>query len=499
MLKRKAVVSLSVALLAAYLTIVLLEARARPPFCDEGWLASPGLNLLRHGSLETSVIEPAGNWLKDINRYTYWVMPLWLLGLAVWYHVFGFGLFVMRSFSAFWGIVGLVAVFSMARGLLGRQSVALLTATILAFDVQWLANSGTGRMDTMAAALVYAAFAVYLFLRKTSFRSALFWSNALLCAAMLTHLNAVIGLPALLLLVWTYDRSSLCGKNLALSAVPYLIGFGLFGIYAAQDQSAFVAQFTGNAKGHERLLVLHAPLEALRREIMVRYLDAYGWSRGGMRRFRLLTLATYLFGCLSPLLLPSLRGSRNVRTLCRMLALVAFGLFLIDGVKRQFYLVYVLPSFAILTATALDVYLRRPGVSRWISSAVAVLLIATGVAGPIFVVRDDQYRRSWLPLISFLRAHMNQRTVVMGPSELGFDLGYAPPLIDDFRLGYYSGLRPAFVVTDPDYLSLMHDLGSDDKRAFNFVRTEFSVNYVPVFTSGIYVVYAPKKTADGIR
>src|SRR5581483_2784897 len=356
--------TLLVAIATAYIALAWIEARARAPFCDEGWFASPGLNLLRHGSLETSVYEPAGSWLKGIDRHTYWIMPLWSVGLAGWYKLLGFGLFAMRSFSIVWGLLALAMVFTVARRLLERDSVALFAVALLAFDPQWLYNSELGRMDVMAAALVYGAFAAYLTLREPSLIAACVSANVLLCAAMLTHPNGVLGLPPLLLLVFTYDRARFRWKIAALALIPYLIGFGMFALYAAQDPHAFVAQFFGNAKFDERAMIVHAPLHSLWREIAHRYLDSYGWTEGGWNRLRVLTLIIYALGALGPLFIASLRASRGAMTLLRMLLLMAGGLFLIDGIKHFFYLVYVLPLFAILTALTLDTLARRGAWAR---------------------------------------------------------------------------------------------------------------------------------------
>jgi hypothetical protein len=39
----------------------------------------------------------------------------------------------------------------------------------------------------------------------------------------------------------------------------------------------------------------------------------------------------------------------------------------------------------------------------------------------------------------------------MGGAELAFELGFDANLIDDFRLGYYSGKRPDFIVANNIY------------------------------------------------
>src|SRR5437868_4501758 len=67
-------------LLASFLLLYLVLATAvsltKTPICDEGWYADPAFNLIKNGSMGSPVIESAGGFLKGIDRYTYWEMPL---------------------------------------------------------------------------------------------------------------------------------------------------------------------------------------------------------------------------------------------------------------------------------------------------------------------------------------------------------------------------------------------------------------------------------------
>ena len=114
----------------------------------------------------------------------------------------------------------------------------------------------------------------------------------------------------------------------------------------------------------------------------------------------------------------------------------------IDGVKRPFYLIYAVP-FAIAVMSVVLVRTR----TRWL----AIPLLALQVAGLALAMRHDAYSEQYLPAVAFLRSHEQPRTLIMGPSEFGFQLGYDRELVDDFRLGYNSGKTPDYIVIDPNY------------------------------------------------
>jgi hypothetical protein len=44
--------------------------------------------------------------LKDIDRYTYWIMPIYPVAQAIWYRLFSFSLASMRALSIFCGLLG---------------------------------------------------------------------------------------------------------------------------------------------------------------------------------------------------------------------------------------------------------------------------------------------------------------------------------------------------------------------------------------------------------
>ena len=98
------------------------SALTQQPWCDEAWNSSLALSLITRGFMGTPVLETAGTWLTGIDRYTYWIMPLYPIGQAAWYEIFGFGVLPMRIYSMFWGVVALGAWFVIMRRISSRQT-----------------------------------------------------------------------------------------------------------------------------------------------------------------------------------------------------------------------------------------------------------------------------------------------------------------------------------------------------------------------------------------
>ena len=78
-------------------------ALTRRPWCDEAWFASPSYNLAHHGFMGMTILDPHGfihtPYVQGVDRYTFWVMPGYLLLQAAWYKLVGLSVFSMRATS----------------------------------------------------------------------------------------------------------------------------------------------------------------------------------------------------------------------------------------------------------------------------------------------------------------------------------------------------------------------------------------------------------------
>jgi len=135
----------SVALL--YLGLSVGRSLTDSPGCDEGWFASPALNLITSGRMATTVLEESNmKMTTGLHQYTYWIMPANILAQAAWYKAVGFSLFSMRSLSVLFGLLALAAWFSIMKSLTNDNRIALLAVAFIALDFAFVRSASTGRM-----------------------------------------------------------------------------------------------------------------------------------------------------------------------------------------------------------------------------------------------------------------------------------------------------------------------------------------------------------------
>src|SRR3982750_3270790 len=283
------------ALLAVGMLYVVLgtgSALTKLPVCDEAWYANPAFNLSAGRSMGTTVLESAGTPLHGLERHTYWVMPLYIVGEASVYELFGAGLLQTRLFSLAWGVVLLLSWFVILRVLFDREEekyVALLGVFVMAVDSYMIAVGSTGRSDMMCAGLGSAGLAAYLGLRSRSLVLALFVGNALVAASGMTHPNGVLYLASLIFLVLFFDRRHIRVIHVSAAAAPYLIGGAIWSTYILQNPADFIAQFGSNAR--TRTSGLTSPWAVIKGEAL-RYVNAYGLGAQstGLARIKIVML-----------------------------------------------------------------------------------------------------------------------------------------------------------------------------------------------------------------
>ncbi len=496
-----------VAVLVLYLLLTAGTAWSKRPWSDEGWFASPALNLINHGYMGTSILEtaePRGQQ-KGIDKYTYWIMPLHILTQAIWYKILGFGLFQMRMLSAAWGLLAVLSWWLIVYALSRNRNLALLTLAIIALDYTFVTGASFGRMDMMCAALNFAAFAAYLTLRERHFTAAIVVSQTFVAASGLSHPNGILGFAGLIFLTLYFDRKRLRFRHVALASIPYFVGALGWGLYILQSPSLFVSQFVGNATAGNnnvgRLDGLLAPWSAVQREITLRYMVAFGLGghsagTSSLASLKIFILLTYLVGMCGALLTRSIRTHRGYRALFGLTAIYAIILTLLDGQKLNWYLVHTIPLFAALLAVFLNWLWNSRRVPRWAIVAPMLFFAALQLGGMVQRIRQNDYRTSYLPAVQFLRANAAPSSLIMGSTELAFQLGFESNLVDDIRLGYYSGKKADFIVVDEIYRDAFVGIGTQDLTVYQYVNDLIANKYHPVYDQAHYTIYARNELAE---
>ena len=482
-------------IIAVYLLLAVGGVRTILPWCDEAWFASPALNLISNGTFGTSVLDPTSdfrlNRIAGIDRYTYWIVPLYPLTQAAWYTVFGFGLFSLRFYSVAFGLIALAACYITLKVLSGNRRVATVAVALLSIDFTFQWTASVGRMDMMCAALGQAAFAAFLWLRTRNFPLALLVSQTLVAAAGLSHPMGLGAFAGLLFLTLYFDRSRIKLSYVALAAVPYIVGAAAWGLYITKDLPLFLAQFGGNTAG--RLLSVTTPLEMLRLQIVDRYLYMFGLAPDtkGFSHLKILILLAYLAGFVGAWSNREIRNNKGYRALL-LLCVVCFGTWMfVDREIHFFYLIHFVIFLTVIFAVWVCSCWERRTLPRWVLVGIVamVMTIQLGTIGRRTI--QNPYRNMYLPTTQFLKRHASPSQLIIGSAELAFQLGFNTNVVDDYRLGFRSGKKPDFVVIDKNrYEEWIPLLEQQDPPAFRYVTDMMEHDFHLVLDRGAYKIYS---------
>ncbi len=494
-MKSRAPIAALIVVAVIYTALAAWCARALRPRADEGFFASPALNLITTGSMGTTVLEGSHPFMKDIHKRTYWITPLHFIAQAAWYEVAGFGLVPMRMLSAVFGLAALAAWFVIARRISGSDSLAAFTVALAGLDYNFIIGGSSGRMDMMAAGLGFSAFAVYLSFRETRFTAALVAANALVCAAGLTHpVAGYLYFAGLAFLALYYDREKFSINRLTLAAVPYVIGFAAWGLYIARDFPAFVAQFTTNSTMKGRLTGLFAPWTGISREIRWRYLTTFGlgvhsYGNRGPIFLKFLILLAFAAGVAGAVATPAIRRNRGYRALMIVAAIFFLLLAVLDGQKAYYYLVHIFPFYAALTAAWVWRVWTTRSMARPLIAVFLGGLFALQLGAVAYRASLNTYATTYAPAIEFLKRNAGTRDLILGSSSLAFGLGFPPNFVDDVRLGYYTGRRPEYIVVNEEYSSVFRDYRRTAPDISRFVSHRLANDYDLVYDYAGFRVY----------
>lgn len=477
--------------LALLLALGMAATRLVAP--NEGWFADPAFHLETRGFFGTTIIESTHTWLEGVDRHTYWILPLYPLALAPLFRAFGFSLYTMRALSIFWFLVAISAFYLLMRAQAGRGA-ALLATLLLAVDFHFLVGAAVGRMDMMCAALGYSAIAAYMLLRERSLHLAIFTSSTLAMAGCLTHPCGILAVAGLISFAIRYDRERLSWSALALAVTPCLVGLGAYGAYAMQDFPGFVRQLTGNvsgvageATGSTRFAGLRHPLDALRRELLDRYMSAFnGDSWTNPYRTQLIVLALYWGGVIVALVDRRIRSQKAARFLLPLAGIYFAILWIGEGLKLRVYMVHTLPLFAGLAA--LWIWNWTDGQRLLRASVIAVILGIQflGIGVGLWI---NQYHNEHLPAALYMQEHGQPGSLIMASGQFAFEFGYDGRLVDDVRLGYFTGKKPEFFVRDVWYGEWLDRAKTREPKIYEHVSRTLAAEYREAFRNPGFVIY----------
>lgn len=401
--------------------------------------------------MATTILDPRGFAytpnLKGVDRFTYWVMPAYLVTQAVWYKIMGFSLFSMRLLSIVWSIVALLSWFSIVHSITANRNLALLAVCLLGTEQQFIRSAGFGRMDMMCFALGLASLASYLALRDRRFLLSVSISASLAAWALFTHPNGIFGSLLLAGFVLWLDRNRITVKSLLLGALPFAVLGLLWGTYILRAPNLFFAQI------HAQSAFLHLPLN-LPRELWSEISDRYSLPYNLRAPFPILlgslVFYVYILAVVVNLVVPELRRSRASRVFLAMAALQFAALVCVK--KSWYYIVYIVPFYTVLVAIAARWLWLQTRTWRFGVGVAVVSLLALNICFILARAHNDD-KAEFQQAVAFLKRNTAPGSLTMGSGELGFGLGFEGEIVDDSRLGFLSGRKPDYIVLETQYRS----------------------------------------------
>jgi hypothetical protein len=266
----------------------------------------------------------------------------------------------------------------------------------------------------------------------------------------LSHPNGVLYLVDFLVLTIWLDRKQWSARLVVLALFPYLAAAAAWGLYILQDPTDFVRQFFFNVYAAGRMSALASPLEAIPREFSMRYASAYGLASWRSHPFAILKaslLAAYGVALLTWLTNRNFRKEAGIGAVLLVGGINAVLLTFIDGQKRTYYLIHVIPA---MTATLIAWVLWARKQPRWRALSLATALACGGVVTSLHLsrIRADLYHREYLAAVSFVQSQRKpEMKLIYIEPEYGFALGFHAPMISDQTFGFYSGRKPDLIVT----------------------------------------------------
>jgi hypothetical protein len=473
---------------AAALTFLALSigsSLTRCPWMDEGVFADVALNFRNFGHLGSSVVDPYGylEW-PGVHQYTYWQFPLYVVSLGGWFRLVPTTVVWMRLFSVVWACLFLVSWFVIVRSLSRNESLALLVASVVGLDYVSVIAASDGRMDMMCASLGLAGLASYFWFRESNRArgvvvAAWFGAASLFCHPVGVVMNIAIGVMVLL------DWRPIRWGTMVAALAPYLIGTAGCFYYIYQAPDVFLAQ--SRAASGYRVSGLGRILLNILNDVNKRYIYYYYAGYTGINKLKIGALVFPFGGVVGLLTDRNLRSQLVAKRLLLLACIAYVGIAVLDNQKYGNYLVFTVPVFTACGALWLYGRWQQGGLGRLLACCLLAVSVVTTFGAMGYKIYKNEYRNVYYPVVAAVRRSLPPGGLVMGGSELGFALGFGPPLVDDRYLGFFSGKRPDVFVIDQYYTPPEHSPRLVE--AWKSSRATLRNQYHLVFENTVFSVY----------
>jgi hypothetical protein len=343
-------------------------------------------------------------------------------------------------------------------------------------------------MDLLTALFGGGSIAFYLLLRERSFRLAILAASSMITAGVLTHPLAAVYAPGLALSVLILDWRKIRPSTVLLTLLPIAVGFGLWGMYILQDVPAFRAQLVQHST--DRIPQADQYFNMVWFEFKMRYGQHY--LSEGLSKLKVLIVAAFWLAIPGAVLLREFR--REPRYLAIWFATwnVSVWLTLLDRAKFSLYLVHPFQFFILNFGILCWLLLQRGGAWRRLAVAGIAMIVVLNIGGMVYRAGMDVRAMNYEPSIATIHQHTQPGDTVIGGAELAFGLKPDRKLVDDCRLGYYSGVEPTVIALNGFYGRPRKDHESDAYGIHAYRYQLLETKYDVVFENSAYKIYRRK-------
>lgn len=434
-----------------YCAVSLHNLTVVPPVHeDEPWQASTGYKLATEGVFGSDMF--AGFYNMDRRYYGY--LPLHPLLLALFFRLFGLGLFQARLETVALGLLTLALTYSLGRRLFKTDAVGLLAVLfllsarlngltrvqptgILLLDIPRIA-----RYDMVVPVFGLAALHAYLWARRRPVMGRFVLVGLVAGLAGLGHLYGVFWLPALLILAAWNEHGPLRVRAPFLIVLGFTLAWLPYLLYIATDLADFRGQ--GRIYAEEGRFNLLSPGWYFENLLAERRRYGPGLE-GGWRTLLRPGFWAALAGL--PLALVALlqralwRQDTSARAIVVPAAVLAAMFALLIRLKLANYLVTLVPLGAVAAAWGAVQLWRRlghPSAGRWGRPVLAAVVLAIFLEGATRVVALEMAARRTTPYADYIgQVH---RFIPPGARVLGLHTYWFGMSDTDYR-AYWVPLR----------------------------------------------------------
>ena len=333
------------------------------PEGDEAYMAQVSYEMLYRNKVAVPMMRYLGG---NIENAWHSRTPVYFLLMRAFHKLFGFGLLQGRAFNLITAALSLLMVYFVGRRLFDWRA-GLIAVVLLVGDPVWFERSRFLRNDFAAAA--FALLALYLYEVAQQRESLKYYiaSGLAAGAGVMCHINTLYMVGAIsLLILLRAGWNAFTSTNLYAFAGGAIVVVAYEVIYAIVDYQNFLLQNRGDDV-HFRLFANGG----LWQNLMEERLRYFKWYAGGLifqglpqttlRVFQLLTVAAFAY-----LVIVVVRGIKHGNVLsdprARLFVVTLVSVLfhaLIVSQKRVFYLIHLIPWFALAVGVML-----RDGLDR---------------------------------------------------------------------------------------------------------------------------------------